>query len=342
MKRTELKELGEFGLIDHLTKAFAHKHASTIKGVGDDAAAIRYASEGPLTLVSSDMLVEGIHFDLSYTPLKHLGYKAAVVNFSDIYAMNARPKQLLVNMALSNRFSVEAMEELYAGIQLACDIYGVDLVGGDTTSSLKGLVLSLTIMGEQAADKVVYRRGAKAGDLLCVTGHLGGAYLGLQLLEREKQIFMEQPDMEPDFDGEEELVGRLLKPEARQDIIAFFEEQKLVPTAMIDISDGLSSEALHLCKQSGLGLLLEEVHVPIKEKVYRKALDFNLDPLVCAMHGGEDYELLFCIDPKDADKIKYNMDISIIGEMVPAADGIRLQTKGGKLMDLVAQGWTHH
>lgn len=341
MKRTELNELGEFGLIDHLTQKFTIKNQSTLKGVGDDAAVLRYYA-GQCTVVSTDMLVEGIHFDMVYTPLKHLGYKAVVVNLSDIYAMNARPRQILVSIAVSNRYSVEALDEVYAGMKLACDYYGVDLVGGDTTSSLKGLILSITAIGEQAEEKIAYRSGAKVGDLLCVTGDLGAAYIGLQLLEREKQVFLGNPNMEPKFDGEDALVTRLLKPEARKDIFEFFEEAQLVPTSMIDISDGLSSEVLHLCKASKVGALVEEVHVPVSERTYHKALDFNTDPMVCAMHGGEDYELLFTINPNDVDKIKYNLDISIIGEMIPAEDGVRLQTKAGKFHDLIAQGWRHY
>lgn len=342
MKRTELNELGEFGLISKITSKFINKNPSTIKGVGDDAAVFRYSEEGPCSLISTDMLVEHIHFDMVYTPLKHLGYKSVVVNLSDIYAMNATPKQILFSFAVSNRYSVEAMEEIYTGVQLACDYYGVDLIGGDTTSSTKGLVMSISAIGEQEKDKIVYRKGAQVGDLLCVTGSLGGAYIGLQMLEREKQVFLEQPNMQPDFEGKDKLVGRLLKPEARKDIIEFFAKQELVPTSMIDISDGLSSEILHLASNSGVGMLLEEVHVPIKEETYHQALEFNTDPIVCAMHGGEDYELLFTIKPEDADKIKYNMDISIIGEVIPAKDGTKIQTKAGKLHDLTAQGWVHH
>jgi thiamine-monophosphate kinase len=341
MKHTELKDLGEFGLIDRLTKNFKIKNSSTLKGVGDDAAVIQYGQNNA-TVISTDMLVESVHFDMMYTPLKHLGYKAVVVNLSDIYAMNAKPKQILVSMAVSSKFTVEALEELYQGMQMACDHYGVDLVGGDTTSSVRGLILSITAIGEQSPDKIVYRSGAKPGDLLCVTGDLGAAYLGLQILEREKQVFLANPKMQPEFDGQNYLIGRILKPEARKDIIEFFEKANLVPTSMIDISDGLSSEVMHICKQSGTGALVEEMHVPVSELTYQKALDFNTDPIVCAMHGGEDYELLFTINPKEADKIKFNLEISIIGEIIPAADGIKIQTKAGKLHDLIAQGWTHY
>jgi thiamine-monophosphate kinase len=341
MKRTELNELGEFGLIDHLTQNFSNKNQSTLKGVGDDAAVLRY-NAGTCTVVSTDMLVEGIHFDMIYTPLKHLGYKAIVVNLSDIYAMNAYPKQVLVSMAISNRYSVEALDEIYQGMKLACDFYGVDLVGGDTTSSLKGLILSITVIGEQVEEKIAYRSGAKVGDLLCVTGDLGAAYVGLQLLEREKEVYLANPNMEPKFEGQNYLIERILKPEARKDVIEFLEKEQLLPTAMIDISDGLSSEILHLCKSSGLGVLVEEAHVPISEDTYHQALEFNTDPIVCAMHGGEDYELLFTIAPGDAEKIKHSLDITIIGEMIPAEDGMKLHTKAGKLHDLIAQGWRHY
>jgi thiamine-monophosphate kinase len=341
MKRTELNELGEFGLINHLTKKFSLQNSSSLKGVGDDAAVIQYGS-GKATLISTDMLVENVHFDLIYTPLKHLGYKAVVVNLSDIYAMNAIPRQILVSISMSNKYSVEALEEIYEGMRLACEHYGVDLVGGDTTSSVKGMTLSITAVGEQEPSKIVYRNGAKPGDLLCVTGNLGAAYVGLQLLEREKQVFLANPKMQPVFDGQDYLISRLLKPEARKDIIEFFAEASILPSSMIDISDGLSSEVLHLCNQSKTGAIVEEMHVPVSELTYHKALDFNTDPIVCALHGGEDYELLFTINPKDADKIKYNLEISIIGEIIPASDGVKLQTKAGKFHDLTAQGWKHY
>jgi thiamine-monophosphate kinase len=341
MKRTELDELGEFGLIKHLTRNFGKMNKSTLKGVGDDAAVIQYGS-GNATVISTDMLVENVHFDLIYTPLKHLGYKAIMVNLSDIYAMNAYPRQVLVSMAISNKYSVEALDEIYEGMRMACVQQGVDLVGGDSTSSLKGMTLSITAIGEQATDKIVYRSGAKAGDLICVSGDLGAAYVGLQLLEREKSVFLANPNMQPEFEGQNYLVGRILKPEARKDIVEFFESVKLLPTSMIDISDGLSSEVLHICNQSKCGAIIEEMHVPVSELTYQKALDFNTDPMVCAMHGGEDYELLFTIDPKDAEKIKYNLEISIIGEIVPEKDGVRLQTKAGRMHDLIAQGWRHY
>jgi thiamine-monophosphate kinase len=256
--------------------------------------------------------------------------------------MNAIPRQILVSISMSNKYSVEALEEIYEGMRLACEHYGVDLVGGDTTSSVKGMTLSITAVGEQEPSKIVYRNGAKAGDLLCVTGNLGASYVGLQLLEREKQVFLANPKMQPVFDGQDYLIGRLLKPEARKDIIEFFAEASILPSSMIDISDGLSSEVLHLCNQSKTGAIVEEMHVPVSELTYHKALDFNTDPIVCALHGGEDYELLFTINPKDADKIKYNLEISIIGEIIPASDGVKLQTKAGKFHDLTAQGWKHY
>lgn len=338
-KRTDVNELGEFGLIDHLTQGFPLKHLSSIKGIGDDAAVIN--NESLLTVVSTDMLVEGIHFDLMYTPLKHLGYKAVVVNVSDIYAMNAIPKQITVSIALSNRFSVEALEELYEGIRLACTYYEVDLVGGDTTSSPKGLYLSVTAIGQVAADRVVYRNTAKDGDLICITGNVGAAYLGLQLLEREKQLFLANPGIKPDLEEEDYLVGRQLKPEARKDMIMAFRNNNLRPTAMIDISDGVASELFHICKQSGVGALIEESGVPIHPDAQMMALKFQMDPITCALNGGEDYELLFTIDPKDIEKVKYLPDLYIMGEIVPAKDGIKLHTKGGNMHEISAQGWQH-
>ena len=339
MTRTEISTLGEFGLIERLTKDFAPQNSSTLRGIGDDAAVIDNGSLA--TVVSTDLLVEGIHFDLMYTPLKHLGYKAVVVNLSDIYAMNAQPKQITVSLAISNRFSVEALEELYEGIREACKRYGVDLVGGDTTSSLKGFVISVTAIGQGDPKKLTYRNGAKVGDLLCVTGDLGAAYLGLQILEREKQLYLASPDVQPDLEQQDYLIGRQLKPEARQDMIAMFSKNNLVPTAMIDVSDGLASEIFHLCKQSGVGALVEESGVPIHPEAQLMALKFQLDPITCALSGGEDYELLFTIDPKDVEKIKYLPDIYIMGEMTAPEDGIQLHTKGGNLHQLKAQGWTN-
>lgn len=339
LKRTDVNELGEFGLIDHLTQQHKLSNPSSLKGVGDDAAVID--NKDFLTIVSTDMLVEGIHFDLMYTPLKHLGYKSVVVNLSDIYAMNAIPKQIVVSIAFSNRFSVEALEELYEGIYSACKFYGVDLVGGDTTSSPKGITISITAIGQGEKGKITYRNTAKAGDLLCVTGNLGGAFLGLQLLEREKQIYLSNPGIKPDLEEQTYLVGRQLKPEARKDMIELFAQQNLVPTAMIDISDGLASEIFHICKQSGVGAFIEESGVPIHPDTQLMALKFNLDPITCALSGGEDYELLFTINPKDLEKVKYLPDIYIMGEITDASDGIKLHTKGGNIHDIKAQGWKH-
>jgi thiamine-monophosphate kinase len=339
MTRTDVNALGEFGLIDHLTKTFEIKNASTLRGVGDDAAVIDNGSF--CTVVSTDMLVEGIHFDLAYVPLKHLGYKSVVVNLSDIYAMNAQPKQITVSIALSNRFPVEALEELYAGIQAACETYGVDLVGGDTASSPKGLTISITAIGQGEKNRLAYRSGAKVGDLICITGDLGGAYVGLQLLEREKRIFIENPGVQPDLENQKYVVGRQLKPEARKDVIEAFRRVDLVPTAMIDISDGLASEVFHICKQSRVGALIEESGVPMHPETELLALKFKLDPITCALSGGEDYELLFTIDPKDVDKVRFMPEIYIAGEILEAKDGVKLNTKGGNLHDLKAQGWAH-
>lgn len=339
VKRTDVNTLGEFGLIDHLTASFKLENDSSVKGIGDDGAVINNGSLA--TVVSTDMLVEGIHFDLMYSPLKHLGYKSIVVNVSDIYAMNAIPKQVTVSIALSNRFSVEALEELYEGIQLACKHYGVDLVGGDTTSSPKGLYISVTAIGQAPAEHIVYRNTAKVGDLICITGNVGAAYLGLQLLEREKQLYLSNPGIKPDLEEQEFLVGRQLKPEARKDMIRAFRNNGLIPTAMIDVSDGVASELHHICKQSNVGAFVEESGVPIHPDAQMMALKFKLDPITCALNGGEDYELLFTIDPKDIEKVKYLPDIYIMGEIVPAEDGIKLHTKGGNLHEITAQGWQH-
>ncbi|MEL6719412.1 MAG: thiamine-phosphate kinase [Bacteroidota bacterium] len=338
MKRTDVNELGEFGLIDHLTKNFQTRQSSTVIGIGDDAAVLKNGDA--LTVVSTDMLVEGIHFDLAYMPLKHLGYKSVIVNLSDIYAMNAIPKQVTVSIALSNRFSVEALEELYSGIQQACDLYGVDLIGGDTTSSPRGLYLSVTAIGQGEASKIAYRNTAKVGDLLCITGNVGAAYLGLQILEREKRIFQET-GAQPDFEDQSYLIERQLKPEARKDMIEQFAKADLVPTAMIDVSDGVASEIFHICKQSNVGAYIEESGVPIHPEAQQMALKFQLDPITCALSGGEDYELIFTINPNDLDKVKYLPDIYIMGEIVASEDGIRLHTKGGNIHPLQAQGWKH-
>ena len=338
-KKTDVNELGEFGLIDHLTEKARFKNPSSIKGVGDDAAVI---NNGNLqTVVSTDSLVEGIHFDLMYTPLKHLGYKAVVVNLSDIYAMNAQPKQIVVSIAISNRFSVEALDELYKGIHLACEQYGVDLVGGDTTSSPKGLYISVTAIGQGEKDKLCYRDGAKIGDLICITGNLGAAYLGLQLLEREKQVYLAAPTIQPDFSGKDYLIERMLKPEARKEMINYFAKNELVPTSMIDISDGLASELFHICTQSGVGAFLEESGIPIHPETEATAIDFKLDPTTCALSGGEDYELLFTKDPADVEKVKFLPDVYIAGEIIKPGEGIKLHTTGGNLHDIVAQGWKH-
>lgn len=338
-KRTDVNSLGEFGLIDHLTASFKLENDSTVKGIGDDGAVI---NNGPLsTVVSTDMLVEGIHFDLMYSPLKHLGYKSIVVNVSDIYAMNAIPKQVTVSIALSNRFSVEALEELYDGIKLACKHYGVDLVGGDTTSSPKGLYISVTAIGQAEPDHIVYRNTAKVGDLICITGNVGAAYLGLQLLEREKQLYLSNPEIKPDLEEQDFLVGRQLKPEARKDMIRAFRNNGLIPTSMIDVSDGVASELFHICKQSNVGAFVEESGVPIHPDAQMMALKFKMDPITCALNGGEDYELLFTINPNDLEKVKYLPDIYIMGEIVPAEDGIKLHTKGGNLHEITAQGWQH-
>ncbi|HMQ50282.1 MAG TPA: thiamine-phosphate kinase [Saprospiraceae bacterium] len=338
-KRTDVNELGEFGLIEHLTQNFPLVQRSSIKGIGDDAAVID--NTGYLTVVSTDTLVEGIHFDLMYTPLKHLGYKSVIVNLSDIYAMNALPKQVTVSIAMSNRFSVEALEELYDGIRTACKLYQVDLVGGDTTSSPKGLYITVTAIGQGEASKLCYRNGAQVGDLICITGNVGAAYLGLQILEREKRIYLENPGVQPQLEAYPYLIERQLKPEARKDMIGLFAQNNLVPTSMIDVSDGVASEIFHLCKSSGVGAIIEESGVPIHPDAQMQAIDFNLDPITCALSGGEDYELLFTIHPADLEKIKYLPDIYIMGEITDAKEGVKLHTKGGNIHPLEAQGWRH-
>lgn len=339
ISRTDVNTLGEFGLIEHLTRNFELRNPSSLKGINDDAAVIDNGNF--LTVVSTDLLIEGIHFDLMYTPLKHLGYKAVVVNLSDIYAMNARPKQITVSIAISNRFSVEALDELYEGIRAACERYGVDLVGGDTSSSNKGLLISVTAIGQGEADKLTYRNTARVGDLVCITGNLGAAYLGLQILEREKQLFLSDPNIQPNLEDQSYLIGRQLKPEARKEMIELFAQQQLVPTAMMDISDGLSSDLMHICRQSGVGAYIEESGVPIHPEAQQMAIKFGLDPITVALSGGEDYELLFTIDPNDLEKVKYLPDIYIAGEIVPAEDGLKLHTKGGNIHAMTAQGWTH-
>jgi thiamine-monophosphate kinase len=338
-KHTPLSALGEFGLIEHVTKNLNLGQASSVMGVGDDAAVIDAGDDA--FLVSTDMLIEGIHFDLMYHPLKHLGYKSVIVNLSDIYAMNAYPTQITVSLGLSNRFSVEALDELYEGINAACQLYNVDLVGGDTCSSNKGLVISVTAIGRAKKGDIVYRSGAKVGDIICVSGDLGAAYLGLQILEREKQIYLSQPGIQPDLEGQNYLIERQLKPEARKDIIAYMASNGIKPTSMIDISDGLASELKHICKASGVGAFVEETHIPIKQEAELMAIKFNLDPVTSALSGGEDYELLFTADPSDLNKLKVMPDIYLTGEIVKADDGITLHTSGGNIRELIAQGWGH-
>ena len=339
-KRTELEEIGEFGLIKNLTKDFKNKRDTTIFGVGDDAAVIKKDEENAL-LVSTDTLLEGIHFNLMYTPLKHLGYKAVMVNLSDIYAMNGVAEQITVSIAVSNRFPKEAIEELYEGIHKACELYEVDLVGGDTNASASGLVISVTAIGTAKNKEIVYRSGAKENELIVVTGDLGAAYMGLQILEREKSVFKANPDIQPDLDGYDYLLERQLKPEARKDVIQFLKELDVQPTAMIDISDGLASEMLHLCTQSGLGAHIFDEKLPIDTKVSTTAIDFNVSPTTCVLNGGEDYELLFSIKQDDFDKIKGNPHMTVIGHFTAKDSGLYLIDKQGAAIPLKAQGWNH-
>ena len=338
-ERTEISSLGEFGLIDHLTRNIEIQNASTVLGVGDDAAVIDHF--GKQTVLTTDLLVEGVHFDLIYTPLKHLGYKAVVVNLSDVYAMNAIPTQIILSIGISNRFSLEALDEFYEGVYAACEKYGVDLVGGDTTSSQKGFIISLTAIGEVAPDNYVKRSTAKKGDLLCVSGDLGGAYVGLLFLEREKKIFVESPGVQPDLENESYVIGRLLKPEARKDIVEFFATNQIKPTAMMDISDGLSSEILHICKDSNLGCVLYEEKIPVSEEMKKAAFKFEIDPTACALSGGEDYELLFTVAQEDYEKLVLNEQISVVGYMTGPEEGAHIITKGGSKHPVTAQGWNH-
>jgi thiamine-monophosphate kinase len=335
--RTEISSLGEFGLIEHLTKNFELHNASTVVGVGDDAAVIDHF--GKQTVVTTDLLLEGVHFDLMYTPLKHLGYKSIIVNLSDVYAMNAIPTQVTLSIGITNRFSLEALNEFYEGVFAACEKYNVDLVGGDTTTSNKGFVISVTAIGEVAEDRFVKRDGAKKGDLVCVSGDLGAAYLGILLMEREKKIFLESPEVQPDLEGQDYILRRLLKPEARKDIIEFFEKNDILPTSMMDISDGLSSEILHICKQSNTGCILYEDKLPIAEESREFAFKLELDPTACALSGGEDYELLFTLDQKDHDKIVLNEQISVIGYITEPGEGAHIITRSGKKHAVTAQGW---
>lgn len=334
--RTELNELGEFGLIERIATRVHLQHGSSVKGIGDDAAVID--PQGLHHVVTTDMLVEGVHFDLGYVPLKHLGYKAVVVNVSDVYAMNAEPRQVTVSLALSNRFPVEAVDELYEGLLLACKNYGVDLVGGDTCSSPSGLVISITAIGTARKEDVVYRSGAKDNELLLVSGDLGGAFMGLQVLEREKAVFKET-GAQPDLAGHDYILERQLKPEARRDVVELLKKLDVRPTSMIDVSDGLASEAIHLARSSGLGVRIYDEKLPIDPSTYQTARDFNLDPTTCALNGGEDYELLFTIAQADYDKVKGNPSITVIGHMTDKASGYRLVDKQGGEHELTAQGW---
>jgi thiamine-monophosphate kinase len=336
-QRTSLASLGEFGLIDHLTASLKVTQPSTIKGIGDDAAVLDFKSKK--VVVSTDLLVEGVHFDLSYMPLKHLGYKAVVVNLSDIYAMNATATQVTISIAVSNRFPLEALEELYAGIQMAATVYNVDVVGGDTTSSTKGLLISVTAIGEIEEENIVYRNGAKANDLLVVTGDVGGAFLGLKVLQREKAVFEVNPNNQPDLDMYTYIIERQLKPEARKDISKLLHDLEVQPTSMIDISDGLSSEIMHLCKQSEVGCNLFEDKIPLDPQVISTAEEFNIDSTMVALSGGEDYELLFTVKQEDFPKIKANPNFSIIGHMTEAQEGIHLITRANTKIPLKAQGW---
>jgi len=334
---TDLSELGEFGLINHLTKHIKLQSDSTLKGIGDDAAVLDFSKKK--TLISTDLLLEGIHFDLAYTPLKHLGYKAIQVNLSDIYAMNGIATQVTISIGVSSKFSLEAVEELYSGMILACEKYKVDIVGGDTSSSKQGLVISVTSIGYAHEKEICYRSGANEGDLICVSGDLGAAYMGLQLLEREKQIYLENPKIQPDLEGKDYIVERQLKPEARRDIIKLLHELKVKPTAMIDISDGLASDVLHICTQSEKGCSIYEEKIPIDPMTYDTAREFNLDPTVCALSGGEDYELLFTVKQSDYEKIKNHPDISVVGHITEVSAGRNLISKSGVVHELKAQGW---
>lgn len=338
-ERKEITDLGEFGLIKLLTEDIKLQHADSVLGIGDDAAVI---GTGEIkTVISTDMLLENVHFDLSFHPLRHLGFKAIAVNVSDLYAMNATPRQVLVSIAASNRFSVQALEELYEGIKKACEVYGVDLVGGDTSTSRQGLVISVTAIGTAAEKDIVQRKGAKEGDLLCVSGDLGAAFMGLQLLEREKRIFLENPQMQPDLEGNDYILQRQLKPEARKDIIEKLGKAGILPTSMIDVSDGLASEIFHLCTHSNVGMKVYEIKLPIDPTTFSKAEEFGLDPTTIALNGGEDYELLFTVSQGDFEKIRGIEEISIIGHCTAATEGVQLVTKNDNQFALKAQGWKH-
>lgn len=336
-ERTDLSQLGEFGLIAHLTSNFKIAHESSVKGIGDDAAVMDFAEKQ--VLISTDLLLEGIHFDLAYVPLIHLGYKAVQVNLSDIYAMNGNATQITVSVGLSSKFPLEAVEEIYKGIELACNKYNIDLIGGDTSASKQGLVLSITSIGYADKKDVCYRSGANEGDLLCVSGDLGGAYVGLQILEREKQIFLENPQIQPDLEGKDYIIERQLKPDARKDIVDLLSQMSITPTAMIDVSDGLASEILHICKESDKGCTIYEDKLPIDPMTYETARELGLDPTVCALNGGEDYELLFTIKQADYEKLKNDVDISIIGHITDKNSGARMVSKSDNVYELKAQGW---
>lgn len=335
--KTEINEFGEFGLIAHLTQAVELTQPSSVKGIGDDAAVLDFQDKQ--TLVSTDLLLENVHFDLRYVPLKHLGYKAIQVNLSDIYAMNGIASQVTISIGLSSKFPLEAVEEIYEGALMACKNYNVDLVGGDTSSSSQGLILSVTSIGYAEKDRVVYRSGAKAGDLVCVSGDLGGSYVGLQILEREKKIFLENPNIQPDLEGKDYILEKQLKPEARKDIVELLADLEIVPHAMIDISDGLASEILHICRESKMGCKIYEEKIPIDQMTYDTAREFGLDPTVCALSGGEDYELLFTVPQSAYDRIKNNMDLSIIGHITDADEGCQMISKNGNVHEIKAQGW---
>lgn len=337
MQRTEIATYGEFGLIKHLTEKFKIENSSTLKGVGDDAAVLDYSTKK--VLVTTDLLLEGIHFDLVYVPLMHLGYKSAVVNFSDIYAMNGQPKQITVSIGVSKRFSVEDLEQFYAGIQLACDKYGVDLIGGDTSASLTGLAISITCIGEGEEGKIVYRDGAKSTDLICVSGDLGSAYMGLQLLEREKIVFSGNEEVQPDFEEKDYILKRQLKPEARQDIVKLLHEKGIVPTAMMDISDGLSSELMHICSQSKVGCRIYEDKIPINYQAAVMAEELNMNIVTAALNGGEDYELLFTVSLEEYDKIITLEGVAIVGHTTKPELGLQLVGREGEEIELQAQGW---
>ena len=338
IKKTPISDLGEFGLIEHITKSFDNKNKSTIFGVGDDAAVIKYTKDKH-HLLSTDMLVEGVHFDLSYTPLKHLGYKAVSVNVSDICAMNGRPTHITVSIAISNRFTIESVEELYSGIKLACENYNIDLVGGDTTSSINGLAISITILGEVDKNSITYRRGAKVNDLVVVSGDLGGCLLRLQILKREKEIFLANPGVQPDLQGNDYALQRQLKVEARLKLIEVLKEMDIVPSSMIDISDGLTSEILHLSKQSNVGITIYEDKLPIDYTTMNLAKDLKINPIFCALNGGEDYELLFTISQKHYEKLKKDIDFTIIGHVTDKSEGNNFITNDASSHPITAQGW---